>query len=131
MVLRTDSSDEDVFAELKQDILIAVILLILMAIAHELGHWLAFTICHWELRDYGFYATIRISWMGLETVPNKKMSIFDPLVTLGGLFGTLPFRHLWARVRDFSKSVIFISIAYGLVESSLYFLGMPIGALMR
>lgn len=119
--------DDEIDTMLKRDLVVAIIIFFSMAICHELGHWLVFTICHWEFRDQGFYATIGVTWFALYLIPNKKMPMFDPLVVIGGLLGTWPFRHLWSRVGDLPKAVIVIMNIYSLVEILLYFIGSPIG----
>jgi hypothetical protein len=114
----------------KKDILISQLLLVIMVLVHELGHWTIFTICHWNLRSANYTATIQFLPYGVATVYENLLPLFRPQIVFGGFIFTYPFVHLWNKINIFSKFVIVCIILYGLFEGILFLMGFPLAELI-
>ena len=98
----------------KQDILLAILALVIMVVCHEFGHlfvFYAFT---------GYWGHFAYSNGIIYAVyPSVPFPAHPGLCACGGLFLTLPFLLLWKKVGANTKMIIAVQIGYAVLEGLL------------
>ena len=111
-------------------LVVAVIWFMALSIVHELGHYVAYTVLHWNLAGAGYVAAIVMTPYGLACSYPRILGLFAPAVHIAGLLATLPFLHFVPYVKPEVQAVIIGMVLYGLLESIMYFIGNPLGGMI-
>lgn len=106
---------------------LAFVLLGIMIMYHEMGHYLIWAFLHWDSMLLGIQPVIEfgVNYVGIR-YPFWDYGLAPLLVTAGGFLGSVGFFYFWNRVNESKKVLIVLYNAYGLFEIWMRIIDIPL-----